>query len=47
MAINKVGSLVLEKHSMNCIENAVSSEDKEKALPELANTMKSFMRFAE
>lgn len=46
-AINRVGSLVLEKHSMTCIENVVSSEDKEKALAELANTMKSFMRFAE
>ena len=46
-AINKVGSLLLEKHSMKCIENAVSLEDKEKALNELVKTMKSFMKFAD
>ena len=46
-AINKVGSIILEKHSMTCIQNAVSSEDKEKALSELAKTMQSFMKFSE
>lgn len=46
-AMNKVGSLILEKHSMTCIENVVSSEDKEKALSELAKTMRNFMRYAE
>lgn len=44
-AVNKVGSLVLENHSTACIENAVSCEDKEKALNELAKTMQIFMRF--
>lgn len=46
-AINKVGSIILEKHSMTCIENVVSSEDKERALTELAKSMQSFMKFAE
>lgn len=46
-AINKVGSLILEKHSMTCIENAASSEDRKKALSELAKTMQSFMKFAD
>ena len=46
-AINKVGGLILEKHSMTCIENAVSSEDKNKALNELAKTMQSFMKFTD
>lgn len=46
-AINKVGSIILEKHSMTCIQNAVSSEDKEKALSELAKTMQSFMKFSD
>lgn len=46
-AIHKVGSLILEKHSMTCIQNAVSSKDKEKALDELAKTMKSFMKFVD
>lgn len=46
-AINKVGNLILEKHSLTCIQNAVSCEDKEKALSELAKTMQSFMKFAD
>lgn len=44
-AINKVGSLLMEKYSMDCIQNAISCEDKEKALSELAKTMQSFMKF--
>lgn len=46
-AMNKVGSIILEKHSMTCIQKAVSSEDKEKAVSELAKTMQSFMKFSE
>jgi len=46
-ATNKVGSLILKNHSIACIENVVSSEDKEKAMNELAKTMQSFMRFAD
>ena len=44
-AINKVGSIILEKHSMKCIQNAVSSEDKEKLMGELSRTMQSFIKF--
>jgi len=46
-AINKVGGLILEKHSLICIENVVSSEDREKALGELTKTMQTFMRFTD
>jgi DNA-binding FrmR family transcriptional regulator len=46
-AINKVGSLILEKHSMTCFENAALSKDGEKALSELAKTMQSFIKFAD
>lgn len=46
-AMNKVGCILLEKHSMKCIENVVSSEDKEKALGELAKTIQSFMKYAD
>jgi DNA-binding FrmR family transcriptional regulator len=46
-AINKTGSLILERHSMTCIQNAAASEDKDKAMAELAKTMQSFMRFME
>lgn len=44
-AINGVGRLILEKHSMTCIENAATQEDREKAISELSKTMKSFMKF--
>ncbi len=44
-AINKVGNLVLQKHSMTCIQNALSHEDKEKVLKELSKTMQNFMNF--
>jgi DNA-binding FrmR family transcriptional regulator len=46
-AINKVGGLILEQHSMKCIENAVLSEDREKAVNDLAKTMQSFMKFSD
>lgn len=46
-AINKVGSLILEKHSVDCIKNVVSSEDKEKALGELTKTLQSFMKYTD
>lgn len=46
-AINKVGSILLEKHSINCIQNAASEKDREKALDELAKTVQTFMKFAE
>jgi len=46
-AINKVGILLLENHSMICIKNAVSSEDKEKALSELAKTVWTFTKFVD
>lgn len=45
-AINKVGSVLLEKHSISCIEGAISSEDQKKALNELAKTVQTFMKFA-
>ena len=46
-AINRAGSLILEKHSMACIQNAASAEDQKQALSELARTMQSFMRFVD
>lgn len=46
-AVNKAGALVMEHHSMQCIEKTVTSEDKQKAMDELMRTMNSFMRFIE
>lgn len=44
-AINKAGGLILEKHSMTCIQNVASSEDKEQAVGDLVKTIQSFMKF--
>lgn len=44
-AVNKVGSLILEQHSVACIEDIVSANDKEKALEDLNKTIQSFMKF--
>ena len=46
-AMGKVGSLILEKYSMTCIENAVGSEDKDKALAEFARAMQSFIKLTD
>ncbi|MFA6308884.1 MAG: metal-sensitive transcriptional regulator [Clostridia bacterium] len=46
-AINKVGSMMLEKHSMSCIQDAATNDDKEKAIGELVKTMQSFIKFSE
>lgn len=46
-AVGKVGSIILEKHSVRCLENLVSAEDKERALIELTKTMKAFMKYSE
>lgn len=46
-AINKVGSILLEKHSMRCIEDATSAEERTKSLNELAKTVQAFMKFAD
>ncbi len=44
-AINKAGSLMLEKHSMTCIEKAASSDDKAKAVEDLTKAFQSFIDF--
>lgn len=44
-AINKVGGIILEKHSKSCMQNAISSENKGEALDELMNTVQKFLKF--
>jgi Uncharacterized protein conserved in bacteria len=46
-AVNRVGSLVLEKYSETCIQNAVSSEDKEKSIQEITRAMQTFTKFSD
>ncbi len=46
-AVNKAGSLILEKYSMTCIENAASSDDKKQAVENLSKAMQSFIKFTD
>ncbi len=46
-AINKAGSIMLEQHSMTCIEDAVASDDREKAVEDLTKAIQSFIRFSD
>ncbi|WP_026884568.1 metal-sensitive transcriptional regulator [Clostridium akagii] len=44
-ATTKVGMLLLEKYSKDCILNSTSAEDKEKAIENLLDTVKKFLKF--
>ncbi|NLK86762.1 MAG: metal-sensitive transcriptional regulator [Clostridiaceae bacterium] len=46
-AVNKAGSLMLEKHSMTCIENAAASDDRKKAVEDLTKAFQSFISFTD
>jgi len=44
-AINKVGGIIIENHSVECIEKVISSEDRQKAMNDLTKVLQSFMKF--
>lgn len=44
-AISKAGSLMLERHSMTCIEKAESSDDMKKAVEDLTKAFRSYINF--
>ena len=46
-AINKVGSLILERYSKDCISGAVDAEDKDVELQKLMETIQKFLKFAD
>lgn len=46
-AINKVGLIILDKHSKDCISNIVESNDKQKIIDEMMNTLQRFVRFVD
>jgi DNA-binding FrmR family transcriptional regulator len=46
-AINKVGCIVLEKHTKSCMQKALSSGEQEQALKDLVNTVQKFLRFVD
>ena len=43
-AINKVGSLIFERYSHNCLAQAETPEEQKQALAELIKTMNSFLK---
>lgn len=46
-AINKVGGMVLEVYSNECMKNAVNSDDKDKIMGELMNAVQKFLKFVD
>lgn len=46
-AINKVGGIILEQHSSSCLQSALDSEDRERVLKELLDTVHKFLKFAD
>ena len=46
-AINKVGGLILEKHSKECMNYSLNSENKQQELDELLNTIQKFLKFVD
>lgn len=46
-AINKVGGLVLEKHSKSCIQNALANGDNDKAFKDLIDSVQKFLKFVD
>ena len=43
-ALNKAGGIILENHSKACIYKALKSEDAEKEVSKLMNTMLKFIK---
>lgn len=43
-AINRVGSLIFERYSHNCLAQAETPEEQKQALAELIKTMNSFLK---
>jgi len=46
-ALNKVGSIILEKHSLKCMENLASSQDREQARLEFSKALQSLLKFVD
>jgi len=46
-AVNKVGGLILEKHSKTCLQDAIEAGKRDKALKELFDTVQSFLKFVD
>lgn len=46
-AINKVGGIVLEKHSRACMQSALAADNKEQVLKELIDSVQKFLKFVD
>lgn len=46
-AVNKVGGIVLENHSKTCLLNAMTAEDRDKAVTEMVDTIQKFLKFVD
>jgi DNA-binding FrmR family transcriptional regulator len=44
-AINRVGGIVLERHTITCMQNALSSGEQEQVVKDLVNTVQKFLKF--
>lgn len=46
-ALNKVGGIILENYSMNCLQYTDSPEEQKKAVQGLTQTIQSFLKFVD
>jgi len=46
-AINKVGSLILQRYARTCLQDALEKENEEFSLDELLDTIQKFLRFVD
>jgi DNA-binding FrmR family transcriptional regulator len=46
-AINKVGSLILQRYAKTCLQDAIERDQEEVALDELLDTIQKFLRFVD
>ncbi len=46
-AINKVGGVILQRHSKNCLHNALEGENKKEVVNELVDTIQKFLKFVD
>jgi DNA-binding FrmR family transcriptional regulator len=46
-AITKVGSLLLDKYSKDCLLNSINLENKEESLENLLDTIQKFLKFTD
>lgn len=46
-AINKVGSIILERYSKDCIQHSMNAADKDAELQKLMDTIQKFLKFVD